>query len=57
MSKEHDLYLDILHNAELNNERRFSDCRSIRLMDIDEKPIRIQQYQVIDGQLVITLDK
>ena len=55
--KEHNLFLDIIHDAEINGGQTFLDCRTIEIKDRDGAPVSLHQYEIIDGKLVLTVEQ
>ena len=57
MSKAHQLFLDLAHDAEINSGRTFLDCNAIEFYNDsrDSKPMQVVQYKIVDGALRVWL--
>jgi hypothetical protein len=55
--KEHQLFLDIVHDLEINDKRSFLDCRTIEFKDLNGDLLSLLQYEIIDGKLVLTVEQ
>ena len=55
--KEHQLFLDIVHDLEINGGQTFLDCRTIMIQDRDGAKVNLHQYEIIDGKLLLIVDQ